>query len=201
MQQLEIDGISCDNVVTTTTILPKGGPPCSLWAGYSDFHQLSRQSLSYTSIPLVPKLPKPSDKERDTEKNNTEKVPITPPVIVVTTLSQLMPSISSCRVDWFWESQTNTKSQLAANVTLPGSVFYAVSCSPSILSVIYVKHYLHIKTLCPFSLRRLWRSRNIRGWSVSRTTQKHMFEQPTYHQLKKNNKQFNNHILQDLLVI
>ena len=82
MQQLEIDGISCDNVVTTATILPKGGPPCSLWAGYSDFHQLSQQSLSYTSIPLVPKLLKASDKERDTEKNNTEKVPKTPPVIV-----------------------------------------------------------------------------------------------------------------------
>ena len=68
MLQLEIDGISCDNIVTTATILPKGGPPCSLCAGYSDFHQLSWQSLSYTNIPLVPKLLKPLDKEQDIEK-------------------------------------------------------------------------------------------------------------------------------------
>src|ERR1700677_3558088 len=74
---------------STATILPKGGPPCSLWAGYSDFHQLSRQSLSYTSIPLVPKLLKPLDKERDTAKNNTEKVPISPPVIVCALLTTL----------------------------------------------------------------------------------------------------------------
>jgi hypothetical protein len=87
--------ISCDNTVTTATILPKGGPPCSLWAGYSDFHQLSRQSLSYTSIPLVPKLPKPSDKERDTEKNNIEKVPITRSVIVMRVKTGLCLSMSS----------------------------------------------------------------------------------------------------------
>ena len=98
--QLEIDGISCDNAVTTATILPKGGPPCSLWAGYSDFHQLSRQSLSYTSIPLVPKLPKPSDKERDTEKNNTEKVPITPPVIVLSLAAITFLIAFSDKCDW-----------------------------------------------------------------------------------------------------